>query len=926
MMMLHSARRNSFHLGPALALALLAGVTARAQDGRITSPPASTQNGVPSVAEPTFPATLGCSTVAAETTIQSSGEPASETADTLIQPALTAAKSSSSCKVVELTLNSNGNDAFVINPIAIPTGVTLVVDGGVTVFATKVASAYQVGTVGSSQDQCGVNGSNGNGCYPLISLGESSVGGGSSSTGSALMGYGVINGRGYDAPTNSSGVALASNCGTGANLPCTWWQLANNAQNSGSAPNQNNFIMVQTNNASSVTIYKITLENSPTFHVKVQYGTGVTVWGIKIITPWTGRNTDGVDPTGVTNMSIVNSVIGDGDDEVAISGSTAATGFSFTNLTLPSGHGVSIGSYTTNGVSNVLATNLNFSGQAADSNQTGLRIKSETGRGGTVNNITYNNVCMQNVATAIDLNPYYGGSPTSATTPPTYTNITYENLYILTNSAINLQGFHYNTTTDTSTITLNNVYLNNSTLKLSTSDGVATPSYDSITLAGTSYYPAGWSTLSTASTASNVTETPSSPAPTLLSSFPSAFCAGIFPTLVGELYATSVSGGTTTSLRDQAFTVTNPATITLNGMLQPVNSEASYTPSGASTGYTGVAAPSTGTLPIQFYDGATLVGTGTLAQNGTFVTAPAITNPSVGTHTYTAKFQGDSNYAAFTFGSLTVTVNAGPASQLAFNSAPPTTLVYGTAPGTVTVAVEDSVGDVTTSTASVVLTVTGPNSYSQTYTASAVNGTATFNLTSSLPGVGRYGYVASSSGLTSTGSASESVTAATLTVAAQSASRIFGAPNPAFTYQIAGYVNNDPSSVVSGTPVLTTTALRNSPATSYPITATVGTLTAANYNFATNGNTLTVTGGAPQIINFLPLPSFANGGSYQLTASATSGLAVTYQVSGTGASISGSTLTLGASAAGQTIMVTASQTGNGNYGAASTASQSFTAQ
>lgn len=897
---------------------------AAAQDGRIQTGPTSTQNGVLSVAEPTFPANTGCSTVAAETTVMSSGEPASETVDTLIQPALAAAKSSSTCKVVELTLNSNGNDAFVINPIAIPTGVTLVVDGGVTVFATLNASAYQVGTVSGSQDQCGINGINGNGCYPLISLGESSVGGGSSSTGSALMGYGVINGRGYDAPTNSSGVALQSNCGTNGTTACTWWQLANNAQTNNN--DQNNFIMVLTNQASSAVLYKITLENSPMFHVKIQYGTGVTVWGIKIITPWTGRNTDGVDPTGVTNMSIVNSVIGDGDDEVAISGSTAATGFSFTNLTLPSGHGVSIGSYTgnssgTGGVSNVLATNLNFSGQSADSNQTGMRIKSETGRGGLVNNITYNNVCMQNVATAIDLNPYYNGSaPTSATEPPTYTNITYQNLYVLTSAKINLQGFHYSTTTNTSTITLNNVYVNSSTLNLTTSDGVATPSYDNITLAGTSYYPNGWSTLSN----STVTETPSSPAPTLLSAFPSGACTNAFPAMVGELYAGSTTGGgtTVTNNQDQAFSVTNPSTITLTSMLEPTNSEATYKPSGSSTGYTGITAPSTGTNPIQFLDGGTVVGTGTLNANGTLASAPVITNPSVGTHTYTAKFQGDSNYAAFSFGSLSVTVNAGPAAQLAFASAPPSTLVYGNAAGTVTVAVEDSVGDATTSTASVTLTVTGPSSYLQTYIVSAVSGTATFNLTSVLPGVGNYSYVASSNGLTSSSTALESVTAAPLTVAAQPASRIFGAANPTFTYTITGYVNNDPTSVVSGAPVLTTTALRDSPATTYPITATVGTLSAANYSFTTTGNTLTVSGGAPQSINFVPLPNFAHPGVYQLTASSTSGLPVSYAVMGA-ASVTGTALTVSGTG---TVTVTASCGSNSNYAAAASVQQQFTAQ
>ena len=97
---------------------------------------------------------------------------------------------------------------------------------------------------------------------------------------------------------------------------------------------------------------------------------------------------------------------------------------------------------------------------------------------------------------------------------------------------------------------------------------------------------------------------------------------------------------------------------------------------------------------------------------------------------------------------------------------------------------------------------------------------------------------------------------------------MFGAVNPSFGYGISGYVNGDASSVVRGTSVITTTALRNSATGTYPITATVGTLSAANYAFGTVGNTLTVNGGGAQNIVFAPLPNFAPGGSYQLTARA----------------------------------------------------------
>ena len=92
------------------------------------------------------------------------------------------------------------------------------------------------------------------------------------------------------------------------------------------------------------------------------------------------------------------------------------------------------------------------------------------------------------------------------------------------------------------------------------------------------------------------------------------------------------------------------------------------------------------------------------------------------------------------------------------------------------------------------------------------------------------------------------VNKAALTVTANSAGRPYGATNPVFTATYAGFTNGDTSSVLSGTPSLTTTATSSSPVGNYAITAATGTLTATNYAFNfVNGNlnisavTLTVT-------------------------------------------------------------------------------------
>jgi hypothetical protein len=88
-----------------------------------------------------------------------------------------------------------------------------------------------------------------------------------------------------------------------------------------------------------------------------------------------------------------------------------------------------------------------------------------------------------------------------------------------------------------------------------------------------------------------------------------------------------------------------------------------------------------------------------------------------------------------------------------------------------------------------------------------------------------------------------SVTATTLTVTANDTNQTYGAASPAFTVSYSGFVNGDSASVLSGAPLVTTSATTNSPVpgSPYPITVTQGTLSAANYSFTfVNGN-LTVT-------------------------------------------------------------------------------------
>ena len=111
--------------------------------------------------------------------------------------------------------------------------------------------------------------------------------------------------------------------------------------------------------------------------------------------------------------------------------------------------------------------------------------------------------------------------------------------------------------------------------------------------------------------------------------------------------------------------------------------------------------------------------------------------------------------------------------------------------------------------------------------------------------VGGYGITASdavdSNYTISYASGTLTVTPATLSVVADNLSRPEGYANPPLTYTIFGLVNGDTTSVVSGSPILSTTATTASFDGQYPITITVGTLNAANYDFNAVDGILTVT-------------------------------------------------------------------------------------
>ncbi|WP_025102266.1 glycosyl hydrolase family 28 protein [Burkholderia sp. A1] len=445
---------------------------------------------------------------------------------------------------VRLVVNSSGpGNGFISGPLTLPSGVTLWIDKGVTLYASRDVKAYAPSLAGPYCGNTAVSatkaGSSSN-CLALIT--------GTNLVNSGVVGDGRIDGRGYAEIVTSdakyplmkvdlscSNTYAAYKTGTVApdGTACdnggtvvdskssvrnmSWWDLAylgNMVQNgtTGTA-SQSNFRLMVFNYAKNLTLYRITLNNSPNFHVVPSGVDGLTVWGVKVQTPtlaafanpagngnplYTGqtfgednvKNTDAFDPgsaskptsvalsTGSTTASASGAIsfdgylknfvfaynyVSTGDDDIALKGSNNPApagsglfgvdgnrdvrsdrkwGIVIAHNHIYWGHGISIGSETNAGVTNVQVYDNAF----RDSEE-GLRIKSDYARGGEVSNINYSNICIRDATNALLFTPYYSTKALPAGGPlyPNFHDISISNVVISGTAGVKLQGFEANT-------------------------------------------------------------------------------------------------------------------------------------------------------------------------------------------------------------------------------------------------------------------------------------------------------------------------------------------------------------------------------------------------------------------------------------------------------------------------------------------------
>jgi polygalacturonase len=179
--------------------------------------------------------------------------------------------------------------------------------------------------------------------------------------------------------------------------------------------------MVQFSECDHITVTGITLSNSHQFHLVFSGCENVVADGLTIFAPSTSPETDGVDLRGAKHVQIRNCHIDNGDDEVAVKGgyqpadrsTFVCEDIEISHCTFLSGHGMSIGSDTAGNVRNVYCHDCTFDGTS-----NGIRIKSMRDRGGTVENVRYENLTMTNVEEGIVINAYYRKPPKTDTAQP----------------------------------------------------------------------------------------------------------------------------------------------------------------------------------------------------------------------------------------------------------------------------------------------------------------------------------------------------------------------------------------------------------------------------------------------------------------------------------------------------------------------------
>jgi polygalacturonase len=162
-----------------------------------------------------------------------------------------------------------------------------------------------------------------------------------------------------------------------------------------------------------IEITGVTFLNPPNTHLSLKNSTDVYIHDLVMQAPSGSHNTDGINIS-AKFCTIDHCTINTGDDNIAINfGDRLAVledpevrNMVINNCFFGYGHGLSIGSYTSGNLINLFVKDCTFDGTTS-----AIRIKSARGRGGTIENVTYENITIKNSRYPIFISAYYPHEP-----------------------------------------------------------------------------------------------------------------------------------------------------------------------------------------------------------------------------------------------------------------------------------------------------------------------------------------------------------------------------------------------------------------------------------------------------------------------------------------------------------------------------------
>ena len=176
------------------------------------------------------------------------------------------------------------------------------------------------------------------------------------------------------------------------------------------------------NHCENITFEGVTVTNTPSWNLHPYFSKNIRFIDMKLISPKDSPNTDGCDPESCKNVDIIGVHFSVGDDCIAIKAGKIYMGskykkpsenFNIRNCSMNFGHGaVVLGSEMAGGIKDIKVSKCIF-------NQTdrGLRIKTRRCRGkdAIIDDITFENIQMDNVLTPLVINMFYFCDPDGKT-------------------------------------------------------------------------------------------------------------------------------------------------------------------------------------------------------------------------------------------------------------------------------------------------------------------------------------------------------------------------------------------------------------------------------------------------------------------------------------------------------------------------------